>query len=133
MNKHKHLDMIQSVIRRMAQNSFMIKGWSLTLVVAVFAFIKDNINGFIIPFIILPIILFGSLDAYYLMLERKYRQLYNIVRVKKEEDIDYDMKVAKGCKEDKTFYSQSLISKSILPYYGALLLVSVGVILGIML
>lgn len=133
MNKHKHLDMIQSVIRRMAQNSFMIKGWSLTLVVAVFAFIKDNINGFIIPFIILPIILFGSLDAYYLMLERKYRQLYNIVRVKKEEDIDYDMKAPDGCKEDKTIYSHSLISKSILLYYGALLLVSIGVILGLML
>lgn len=132
MNKHKHLDMIQSVIRRMAQNSFMMKGWSLTLVVALFAFIKDNLSCIMIPFIILPTLLFGGLDAYYLMFERRYRKLYNTVRVRKEEDIDYDMKAPDGCKKDKTFYSQSLISKSILPYYGALLLVSIGVILGLM-
>jgi len=32
--KLKHLEMIQDVIKRMASNSFLLKGWSLTLVVA---------------------------------------------------------------------------------------------------
>ena len=32
-----HLQMIQAVITRMAGNSFLIKGWSVTLVAALFA------------------------------------------------------------------------------------------------
>lgn len=31
-----HLEMIQAVIERHARNSFLLKGWSLTLVAAVF-------------------------------------------------------------------------------------------------
>jgi len=31
-NKVKHLEMIQAVIARMATNSFMFKGWAVTLV-----------------------------------------------------------------------------------------------------
>ena len=31
-NKRAHLEMIQAVITRMAGNSFLIKGWSVTLV-----------------------------------------------------------------------------------------------------
>lgn len=36
-NKIKHLEMIQSVINRMAAISFHIKGWSVVLVSALFA------------------------------------------------------------------------------------------------
>ena len=36
-NKHKHLGFIQEVINRMANHSFLIKGWTITLVVALFA------------------------------------------------------------------------------------------------
>ena len=34
----KHLEMIESVIERMGQNSFALKGWTMTLVVAICAF-----------------------------------------------------------------------------------------------
>ncbi len=36
-NKNKHLEFIQMAITRMAANSFLIKGWSVTLVAALFA------------------------------------------------------------------------------------------------
>jgi len=29
--KLKHLDMLQAIITRMAQNAFLIKGWAITL------------------------------------------------------------------------------------------------------
>lgn len=36
--KLKHLDFLQLVITRMNVNSFFLKGWSVTLVAALFAF-----------------------------------------------------------------------------------------------
>ena len=34
----KHLEMIESVIERMGQNSFALKGWTMTLIFAICAF-----------------------------------------------------------------------------------------------
>ena len=34
-DKYKHLEMIQNIIQRMATNSFMLKGWAVTLIVAI--------------------------------------------------------------------------------------------------
>ena len=36
-NKLKHLEFIQAAINRMAGNLFMLKGWSVTLIAALFA------------------------------------------------------------------------------------------------
>ena len=36
-NKHKHLELIQGVINRLSTNSFLLKGWSVVLVSALFA------------------------------------------------------------------------------------------------
>jgi hypothetical protein len=51
--KISHLQMLQAVITRMAGNSFLLKGWSVTLVSAPFALAaaKANIN-FIYPSIL---------------------------------------------------------------------------------
>ena len=43
-NKVAHLEMIQRVIARMASNSFLIKRWSVTLVVALFALAAADRN-----------------------------------------------------------------------------------------
>jgi len=45
---HKELDLIQGCITRMAQNSFMIKGWGFTLVAALAALMADKVNLYII-------------------------------------------------------------------------------------
>ena len=36
-DKRKHLELVQGVINRMAGNSFMLKGWAVTLVAGIFA------------------------------------------------------------------------------------------------
>ena len=36
--KIRYLELIQNVITRMANNSFMLKGWAITLVAAIFAY-----------------------------------------------------------------------------------------------
>lgn len=73
----KHLEMIQSVISRLAQNSFNIKGWSITLVSVVFAFLEAQQGAkHLILVTLIPAIAFWVLDAYYLQQERLYRKLY---------------------------------------------------------
>lgn len=79
-----HLQIIQDVISRLAGNSFSLKGWSLTLAAAVLVFTasKDanEQTGLFALAAVVPIVFFGLLDAYYLMLERRYRALYETVR-----------------------------------------------------
>ena len=41
---HKEIDLVQACISRMAQNSFMIKGWSFTLVTAFVALTAEKLN-----------------------------------------------------------------------------------------
>ena len=75
--KIKHLEMIQGIITRMNQNSFMLKGWMITIVSALLAIYADKGNiGYLIVSIF-PILVFWFLDAYYLQQERKFRGIYS--------------------------------------------------------
>jgi len=72
-----HLQMIQAVIERMGRNSFLLKGWSVTLVAALIGLAADKSNG---DFAIIAAAVsgvLGLLDAYYLAVERTYRDLYD--------------------------------------------------------
>ena len=89
--KLKHLDFLQLVITRMNVNSFLVKGWSVTLVAAMFAFAAKDSNSKYVFITIVTTLIFWLLDAYYLSQERQYRDLYNIIRLKEERDIDFDM------------------------------------------
>lgn len=63
--KFKHLDLIQGIINRMASNSFMLKGWAVTLMVGIFAlaskdtdkdtFINENIRPLLISALEYPL------------------------------------------------------------------------------
>jgi hypothetical protein len=78
-DKAAHLGMIQVIITRMGANSFVLKGWNVTLVSALFALsVKDSNKRFIMV-ALLPNIIFWMLDAYYLHQERLFRKLYDDV------------------------------------------------------
>ena len=53
----KHLEMTQGIINRLANNSFLLKGWSMTLVVAATLLMTkyDIKNPFIVLAILFPI------------------------------------------------------------------------------
>jgi len=90
-NKLKHLEFLQLVITRMSVNSFLVKGWSVTLVAAMFAFAAKDANARYGWITLVVIIVFWILDGYYLSLERQYRELYDVIRVKDANAIDFDM------------------------------------------
>lgn len=74
---HKEIDLIQAVITRMAQNSFYMKGWCITLVAAIFSLSEKvgTVKDVSMPLAIMSAF-FWVLDTNYLSLEKKYRGLY---------------------------------------------------------
>ena len=118
--KISHLNMIQVVISRMGSNSFALKGWSVGIMIAVYAFAgNSNVKAVIVT--LMPLIVFWFIDAYYLMLERKYRCLYDDIRKKDEKEIDFSMNpndVKIELNDVKKYgYFNIFFSKSVLPFY----------------
>jgi len=114
--KIRHLEMVQGIITRMATNSFLLKGWAVTLVAGIFMLAIKDSNPLYFLITLIPTILFWFLDSYYLQLERKYRILYNKIRLEKP-DLTFVLSVPKSCQEDKTNYRQSLLSKTEMGFY----------------
>ena len=118
--KISHLNMIQSIITRMGNNSFALKGWAVGIMIAVYAFAgNSNVKAVIVT--LMPLIVFWFIDTYYLMLERKFRCLYDDVRIKDEKDIDFsmnpnDVKINRDEVKKYGFFS-IFFSKSVLPFY----------------
>ena len=127
-NNSYHLLMIQGIIDRMGRNSFSLKEWSIGIMIAIFAFAGKNTHKAVIITLI-PLIVFWFLDAYYLMLERKFRALYDDVRLKDESSIDFNMNfnIIKLNMNDIKKYSflSILSSKSIMPFYVVCIITSV--------
>ena len=75
-DRRKHLDMIQAVVTRLAGNSFLIRGWSVTLLAALFALAAQGANPRFAVLAYFPCLTFWCLDTYYLYQERRFRALY---------------------------------------------------------
>lgn len=128
-NKLKHLEFIQSIITRMANNSFILKGWAVTLVAGIFALSNKDTNQLYSIISIIPVCAFWGLDSYYLQQERLFRSLYNNVKAIKNEFIDFSLNAKYEDfprKENK--YRNSLLSKTELCFYLPLFSVCIIVI-----
>jgi hypothetical protein len=127
----EHLKMIQDVVKRMAGNSFLLKGWTVTLVSAIFAIaVKEADKGLDRRLMLIawgPVLVFGLLDAYYLWQEQLFRKLYDHVRLAKTTD--FSMNTAEIPHDKRPRFLRALRSVSIWPFYGALALV-MGIITG---
>jgi hypothetical protein len=115
--KIKHLEFLQNVITRMNSNSFLIKGWTITLVSALFALaaIDANVNYVLVSYIAIPV--FWVLDGFYISQERQYRDLYKEVAAKVETEINFSMDASHYCKGDRTWLA-GIFSKTLIPFYG---------------
>lgn len=73
-----HLGILQNIIQRMAANSTASKTWCITLVSAILVIVADKGKPQYAFIALIPTILFLALDAYYLALEKSFRNSYNI-------------------------------------------------------
>lgn len=81
----KHLEMIQAVIARLASNSFLVKGWSITVAGAFSGFALTTREEWLAAVGILSLIFFWAMDTHFLRSERLFRALYEQVRSTDEE------------------------------------------------
>lgn len=129
-HKLKHLELVQGVISRMANNSFMLKGWAVTLVAGIFVLAGKDTDKLYFLVAYIPVIVFWGLDAYYLLQERLYRSLYDKVRQTDEDTIDFSLKATtQEFDSDRNSYSSCLFSVTELWFYVPLAVVCTGIII----
>ena len=117
-NKLAHLQMIQAVISQMAGNSFLLKGWSVTLVAALAALsAKDSRLG-VMFLAYLPVIAFWVLDGYFLHQERRFRALYACVCDLAESSVNFKMTIPEP--NDARSWPDAMLSRSVLVFHVAL-------------
>ncbi len=122
-DKRKHLEFIENLVTRMNSNSFLIKGWAITLTSALFALAaKDsNVQYVLVTYICVPV--FWGLDGYYLSLERQYRDLYLEVTKREEKAIDYSMNASSYNKGENTWLG-STFSVSVWSVYVTIIVIT---------
>jgi len=119
----EEVKLIQDIIKRMASNSFNVKTWAITLIVATLLF-KGNDKHIFIAFI--PLFAFWYLDAYYLRQERLFREIHKWITIYRidNEDKLFDFNPTKFT--DKVQSTKRIMwSISILPFYGSIFLMLV--------
>lgn len=120
---HAHLSLLQSVIQRMAANSASCKAWCITLVSAVLVVVADKGKPEFAWIAVLPTLLFFWLDAYYLALEKGFRQAYNSFIDKLHADgvNAADLYVIDASGGASAHFLDAARSASTWPFYGVLL------------
>lgn len=121
-NKHKHLEFIQAAIGRMASNLFLLKGWTITLISALFALAAKDADKAYAWIACLATFVFWGLDGYFLSMERRFRDLYDHVRQLPEAQIDFCMDVSRFKSKRGNTTLTAMVSPTLLWYYVALLL-----------
>ena len=124
----QHLQMIQGVVNRLANCSFLIKGWSVILVSALFALAAKDATVHFVYLAYFPAIAFWGLDGYYLWQERLFRKLYDRIRDTDASGIDFSMNTAPVA-DDVAHWISVTISKTLIAFHGAV----VGTIVLVML
>jgi hypothetical protein len=113
-----HLQFIQNVITRMNANSFQVKTWTVSIIVALAALAVNSKNYMYILISVVPTILFWTLDSYYLQQERKFRGLYKDVVL---GNVPLYLMQINRYREGIYQFSSALFSNSIIKFYGAIL------------
>lgn len=125
--KLKHLEFIQDTINRMARNSFLLKGWAVTIVGGLLALSFKEMDSLYILISLMVLTFFWLLDGYYLYQEKLFIKLYNYVRLQPEEKIDFSLDTDPFKKEVK--WLERSFSGTMRLFYGGLFMVNIIIIL----
>jgi hypothetical protein len=118
----KHIEFVQNIITRMNSNSFMLKGWQILIVSALFALSANDANLNFIYITYLPSIAFWILDGFYLRQERLFRKLYNSIIDPKSKIPKYSMDTSIFNESVETL-SRTCFSISVLLFHGPIFLI----------
>lgn len=113
----KHLEMTQGVINRLGSNSFLLKGWSMTIIAAAMVLVArvELDNPYIVLVFILPILGFWILDGYFLWQERLFREVYNEIR--QQDKTDFEMNPTKHRHKPNCSWRSVIFSETLRIFY----------------
>lgn len=118
--KIAHLSFIQGVINRMGNNSFLLKGWCVTLVAAIFALASKDSNEQFVLVAYFPAFMFWFLDAFFLHQEKLYRELYKKVANNQISSDNFTLETS-DLKNEVPCLLSVMFSKTLFPFYGILI------------
>jgi len=116
----EYLKMIQSVIERLAQNSFTIKNWSVGLITAILAFSTVTQRASTAILALFPAICFCALVVFYLRQERLFRALYRAASIGQARRLSMD---TSPYQDDNTGVLSVMASPAIWLIHGAIVVV----------
>jgi hypothetical protein len=119
--KQAHLEMIQGVVNRLSSNSFLLKGWCVVLVSALFALAAGNTKPYFVYVAYFPAIAFWVLDGYFVWQEKLFRELYDHVRRMKDEEIDFSMDTSL-VRNQVCPWSDVVLSMTLLIFHGTVVI-----------
>lgn len=129
---HKEIDLIQACITRMASNSFLLKGWAISIIAVVLALADKAVEPALLSSLVLiPLVSFWYLDAFFLRTEKMYRKMYEwVLKKRAEEDTSflYDLNPHRF-KGDVDSTWKVMWSITLRWFYGIPALITVGVII----
>ena len=120
---HKEIDLIQSCITRMAQNSFMIKGWFVSIYAVILALLPEKVNMFLLCIALVAVnLIFWYLDGFFLRTEKVYRKIYDWVleeRPQNNKELMYQLNPGKfnGKIENVESIWKVMLSKTLRWFY----------------
>jgi hypothetical protein len=121
--KLQHLQFIQAVIARMATNSFLFKGWAITIAAGLSAFAAVESRAALLVLVLVSTTLFWGLDGYYLWLERCFIALHVKVAAQSEEQINFSMTPDKTNAPSRWF--KTCLRPHLWLFYGAIIVIDV--------
>lgn len=137
----KEIDLIQACVNRMAQNSFMVKGWTISLVAVVLALLPETFDLIGLCLIgTVAVVCFWYLDAFFLRTEKLYRWKYDWVIANRLNcdkycyDLNpYNSNMWLTNKDDSKKKIPSIVSvmfsKTLIPIYAPLLALAIVVLI----
>ncbi|PSK95391.1 hypothetical protein CLV63_11551 [Murinocardiopsis flavida] len=116
--QQQYLGFIQATITRHNSNSFLIKGWTLTVVGALVALAITQDNWAVGGSAAVATLGFWWLDSFYLRQERLFRELYNEARAVPATVDLYDMNAEVYKTRTKTKWRLSIFTPTHVVFYG---------------
>ena len=124
--------MVQGAIDRMSGKSANVKGFVVAIVAGIAAISLKDTKPWAVVMALLSILIFLDLDVYYLGMERRYRFLYDQIRLNPEKAVDFDMKPdlkESEIKKAGATFSQCLASVTIRRFYIPITLIGITIII----
>jgi hypothetical protein len=127
----KHLEMLQSLITRMAGYGASFKSYCITVATTVIGFGFTLHRPLVSALAILPIFAFAFADAQYLRVERRFRGVFNLVRKESWDQMpSFEVNLEHAPAEG---YLNAAMSWSIVGFYAPLAIVAllISVLFGV--